>query len=162
MDQQTFNLKARDSDAMYLPYTGSGEYFELVDLISEFGQTPQVWVTVLDQSGQLATGLEVQNWYPNSESGRGEVFSVAYPFVEFNFGSGSRYSPDHSQPPNQIRVYNANTDTVAVGIPIEHWRWRMVFKRTGGSPPDPSGGVTEARVREMIDAALAKLRIVSQ
>ncbi len=140
MDQQQFDTLTKGSGAIYLPYSKTGDHYELAAISIATGSiNNRIRVIILDANGQPAFNV----WVHHAFGTDCERFPFTGEAVQFNLGVGSHYS-EPNDPPNHISIENDGaTDEVHVGnadiIGFQHTEWQMTFKMTGIEPtPTPT------------------------
>lgn len=145
--QSQFNDLTKGTGAIYIPYSGTGDHYELVGIAVVTGNVNnRIRVIVLDRNGQPAFNVVVRHSFGTEF----ERFPFVGDPVQFNLGSGSHYSvPD--DPPDHIVVEGFPSDEVRVGnaniVGFAHTDWVMTFQLKGTAAPPaatatPTAGAT--------------------
>lgn len=140
MNQADFDAATKSAGAVYIPFSGQGDHYELVGIAVVSGSVNnRIRVIPLDENGHPAFGA----WVRHSFGTDFEHFQFVGDPVQFNLGSGSHYSIPND-PPDHI-VIEGSSDEVRVGnsnlIGFSHTEWQLTYmlKKASINPPPPSG-----------------------
>ena len=137
MPQSQFAQLTAGTGAIYLPYTGTADHYELVGISVLTGSVnDRIRVIVLDKNGQPAFNVMVRHSFGTDF----ERFAYLGDPVQFNLGVGSHYSVPND-PPDHIIVEGLPSDEVRIGnaniIGFAHIDAQMTFQVKGSAIPTP-------------------------
>lgn len=154
MNQADFDKATSGTGAVYVPYPGTDDHYELVAISVIVGNVnDRIQVSVKDE-----LGVYVHHAFGNDF----ERFPFMGTPVQFNLGPGSHYSVPND-PPDHITIEGLPSDEVRVGnaniIGFQHTDWAMTFQKSSAvpppTPPPPVGdAVTHAEFRTLLVSTL--------